>query len=312
MRTAPVLGLLAALLVASFDSKLHRRSAVTSASEKLAVSFREPTTDKNRVDALSSKNAGAQVTGQVRTEHYSDEALGASNAIESGDANAHFVATLNVLSRDTNSTASDLRQSMLRHWAEEDPAAAAAWSTRLAGPCYREALQQVAIAWGNVDLSAAANWIATLPDNGAKRSAAICLGYEAVRTDPLAALEIATGIDATPQRDELMAQAVSQWAASDSDRALNWARQISDPELRERLVAAIAVAVAKEDGATAASMVATVLAPGDAQSRAAFSVAQRWVQVSPQSTAAWVRQFPDDSLWAAISKEINPALDHSR
>jgi len=213
---------------------------------------------------------------------------------------------------DTNSAAVDVRRNLVRRWAESDPAAAAAWTATLTGPAYVEALEQVAIAWGDAELSAASDWVAGLPEDGAKRVAMISLGYEAARTNPLKAVAVACGIPATPERDELLAHAVSQWATSDSAAAFDWALQIPDFVLRERLLAAIAVATARNNGANAALIVATFLSPGDAQNRAAVAVAQRWSQVSAQSAAEWVGQFPHKPLRADAVREINRALGSSK
>ena len=69
--------------------------------------------------------------------------------------------------------------------------------------------------------------------------------------------------------------------------------KVPDPSLRQRLVAAVAVASAERDGAVAATLAASALDAGDEQDRAAVSIVQRWAQHSPQAAASWASQFPD-------------------
>jgi hypothetical protein len=69
--------------------------------------------------------------------------------------------------------------------------------------------------------------------------------------------------------------------------------KVPDPSLRQRLVAAVAVASAEQDGAVAATLAASALDAGDEQDRAAVSIVQRWAQNSPQAAASWVSQSPD-------------------
>jgi hypothetical protein len=97
----------------------------------------------------------------------------------------------------------------------------------------------------------------------------------------------------TPERDDLLVHAISQWPGTDSPAAAAWAMAVLDPSLRQRLVGAVAVASAEQDGAGAANLIANALAPGDEQDRTAVSIVQRWAQSSPRTAASWVSQFPD-------------------
>jgi hypothetical protein len=157
----------------------------------------------------------------------------------------------------------------------------------------RAALEQVAIAWANTDLPAAAGWVHALPEGDSKQAATLDLAYEAARTEPVAALELASTLPPTRERDDLLVHAVSQWSGTDSTTAAAWAMKVLDPSLRQRLVAAVAVASAEQDGAVAATLAASALGAGDEQDRTAVSIVQRWAQNSPQAAASWVSQFPD-------------------
>ena len=310
-KTAVVLGLLSAFVVAlSFTNDANQRQATETGETLIWTS--EPIVGTDELGSTKSAEVDRPPVELVGTKPLSGASGSESDSIALRIVDADLVVTLNKLVGDTNSAAVDVRRNLVRRWAESDPAAAAAWTATLTGPAYVEALEQVAIAWGDAELSAASDWVAGLPEDGAKRVAMISLGYEAARTNPLKAVAVACGIPATPERDELLAHAVSQWATSDSAAAFDWALQIPDSGLRERLLAAIAVATARNNGANAALIVATFLSPGDAQNRAAVAVAQRWSQVSAQSAAEWVGQFPHESLRADAVREINRALGSSK
>jgi hypothetical protein len=158
---------------------------------------------------------------------------------------------------------------------------------------YRAALEQVAIAWANTDLAAATGWVEALPDGDARQAAALNLAYEAARSEPVKALEVASGLAPTPARDDLLVHAISQWGGADPAAAADWAAKVSDASLQQRLVAAVAIAAAERVGPAAATFAANALGAGQEQDRAVVAIVQRWVQNSPQAAASWVSQFPD-------------------
>ncbi len=82
--------------------------------------------------------------------------------------------------------------------------------------------------------------------------------------------------------------------------------KVLDPSLRQRLVAAVAVAWAEQDGAAAATLAASALEAGDEQDRAAVSIVQRWAQHSPQAAASWVSQLPDAPSRDAAVQNLLP------
>lgn len=215
----------------------------------------------------------------------------------------NFSGELDDLSRQTAASAADSRQLLMRRWADQSPAAAAAWLAH-ESPLNAALLQQVAIAWAGHDLPAAVEWVRNLPGGAEQQAATLALGYETARTAPITALELARTLPATAARDQLLVHAVSQWAATDSVAATSWAGKVSNPQLRENLLAAVAVAVAKRDGRTAATLAATALPAGDLQNRTAVAIAQRWEQSEPSAAAAWVSQFPDGPARTAANENL--------
>jgi hypothetical protein len=197
---------------------------------------------------------------------------------------------------DPRPTAGDIRQLMLKRWAEKEPAKVADWASRLPpGPTYTSALEQLAIAWANIDLPSAERWLGALPGGEAKSNATLALGYEVARTDPVKALALAIDLPANASRDNMLLHAVSQWADVDAPGAIGWVRQWPDSGLRERMLGSAAVAMANQDGQAAAQLAASELGPGG-QASAAVAIVQRWGQQAPRDAVAWVRQFPETTV----------------
>lgn len=232
----------------------------------------------------------------------SNEAL--ERAVES-ISDAELPARLDSLALDANPTAAEMGRLLVRRWAENDPAAAAAWTSQIPeNSARRAALEQVAIAWANTDPTAATTWIKGLSEGEGKHAATLAFAYETAGAEPVAALDLTSALPATSSRNDLLVHAISQWAGADSTTAANWAMQVTDPLLRERLLAAVAIASAEQDGATAATLAANALGAGDEQNRATVSIVQRWAQVSPQAAASWVSQFPDIPSRAAAVENL--------
>jgi hypothetical protein len=138
-------------------------------------------------------------------------------------SDADLPAELDLLTRDPDQAADELRQLLVRRWAESDAPAAATWASQLPeGPIRCAALEQVAIAWANTDLPVAADWVRALPESDSRAASTLALAYEAARTEPVLALELAGALPPTRERDELLAHAVSQWAVGNSTIMSCW------------------------------------------------------------------------------------------
>src|SRR5579883_3160532 len=171
------------------------------------------------------------------------------------------------------------------------------WSLSLPeGPARRAALEQVATVQSSTDPAAASEWAKGLDDTPSDRAAKMAVAYEAARTDPVQALDLASSRPPTPERNDLLAHAVSQWSSMDFTNAASWALGINDPELRNRLVGTVATGAAEQNPSAAAGLVAMGVEAGPEQDRAAISVLQRWAQESPEDAAAWISNFPQAQL----------------
>jgi len=225
----------------------------------------------------------------------------ASRAISDGE----LPAALDSLLNNPKPDAAELRQRLVRRWAEEDAPAAAVWAARLTdGAAARDAVVQVAMSWATTDSASALRWVSELPESSGKQAAILNLTYETARTQPTAALDLASSLPPTLDRDNALVHALSQWAASDFYAASTWAQRVSDVNLRQRLLGAVAVAVADQNGAAAASLAAKSLVSGIEQDRVVVAIVQRWAEKSPQEAAAWLVQFPDTPARDAAAQSL--------
>jgi hypothetical protein len=201
---------------------------------------------------------------------------------------------------------SQLRDLLVRRWAESDPKAAASWASGVQDSSPAAAItKQVAMAWANNDLSAAVEWIESLPENEARKAAVLGLGYEAARSNSFEGFDLVAALPPSAERDALLVHITRQWAAADPSEAALWAERVPDAGLRERLLAATAIASATKDPSAAASLIATNLSPGRAQDQAAVAIVQRWAQTNSQAAGSWVSLFPDSAVKVAASQALS-------
>ncbi len=204
------------------------------------------------------------------------------------------------LLEDETTEGAQFRHTALDHWMLADSVASVEWVKNLTpGPVKEQLIQQVVVSLGAGDLEAARAWASALPEQSSKQAALLTLVNEASRSEPVQALVIAATLPATPERDEAAAHAVSEWAETDGDSALAWAKEVADITLRDRLLSSIALVQSKTDSTEAARLVSTLVTPGQEQERAAVGVVERWAQQSPQAAAEWVSQFPETSARSA-------------
>src|SRR5205085_2854504 len=130
-------------------------------------------------------------------------------------ADADIPAAIETLFASDKAADAEMSRLLLRRWADKDAPAAARWTAEHADrPFYGEALQQVAVAWANTDLASAAGWIKGLPETESKQSAVLSLASEASRSQPTTALDVLSTLAPTPERDDVLAHAVSEWAVA--------------------------------------------------------------------------------------------------
>jgi hypothetical protein len=190
----------------------------------------------------------------------------------------------------------DLKTRFIRKLAETDPHLAAASAMKLNDPGRQQALEGALIVWAGQNLEAAISWVGELPEGVLKDGVERSVAYEAARTDPLTALNLVSSQSSSPERDNLIAYAVAQWADIDPKSAANWASQAKSGPLKDEMMKMIATNWAESDPAAAAALALHSLPAGRDQEDALTGIVQRWTEADPQAAADWVIQFPEGQL----------------
>lgn len=201
--------------------------------------------------------------------------------------------------------AMDLSRRIGRRWAELDPQAVATWASNLPeGSLRQDAMDSVAIVLSNSNLKEAVNWGEQLASDAEHYQVLTVVGNEAVRTDPLTALQIAAQLPPGNGRDELVRRAAMRWVSSDPQNAVTWAEQIPDDTLRANVLAGEATAWASQDPADAATLAVTEVPTGRLLDDTVVSIVERWAQQQPEAAAAWVKQFPEGDMRTAAVENL--------
>ena len=167
----------------------------------------------------------------------------------------------------------------------------------------RFALETAALAWGDSDPAAAADWARSLADEAERTLTLTDIADEAVRGNPILALELAGSLPEAA-RGEIIPRATMEWAARDPAAAADWARQITGEALRAKVLAGIATVWSDQDPMSGATLAANELPTGRLQADAVVSIVQRWAQRAPADAANWVLQFPDGELRDAAMENL--------
>jgi hypothetical protein len=192
--------------------------------------------------------------------------------------------------------AQDLSKRLIRHWTGAAPENAAAWLETLPPEKQTALLDDVAITWANTDPTNAMNWAASLSDNVARGQALATVAGEAVRSQPLMALQIALDLPASESRDDLIRRGAMQWASEDAAGASAWVGQIPQGDLRNQTLSGVAIVWSASAPVDAANWALDELPPGRLLDDTVISIVQRWAKQDMDGATAWVKQFPEGAL----------------
>jgi hypothetical protein len=189
------------------------------------------------------------------------------------------------------------RLTWLRGMIESDPARAMAWvKRRESGSERSEATRDLALIWAETDLKAALAWLQDLPDPERRQSAQSSVCAQLAGTDAPAALALAETIDLGSLKTSLVENLAAQWAAHDSEAAVAWAKAYPDLSARNRLLARLALALARDSPVIAANLVASELPNGPESASAAVAIVHHWGRQNPQAAGRWVAAFPEGRM----------------
>lgn len=199
----------------------------------------------------------------------------------------------------------ELARSVMRHLAGEHPQMASTCAEKLPpGEARDRVMQDVAVVWAGRDFLASVEWIKGWSEGEVRESGLISAGYEAARQNAFAALNLAASLPGGEKRDGLICHAAAQYAAVDPTSAVAWAKQLTDPVLKDRAVGIIATEWSDYDPVAAATFALEYLPQGRKLDDTLISIVQRWVQFQPDEVRAWVMQFPSGSLRDTALEQI--------
>lgn len=150
-------------------------------------------------------------------------------------------------------------------------------------------------------VAAVAAWLGRLPPGGRRDALVTEVAAELPLRERLTLALAAT--DPLVHRD-LLAAALSDWAAADAVDALAWLDSHRDDVAYAAAQAAVATVMADEHPPEAAAWAVTAIRPGTEQDRAVLGIVQRWVQRDAAAASEWVVELPSGSLQSSAADEL--------
>jgi hypothetical protein len=189
---------------------------------------------------------------------------------------------------------SDLYPAVFRVWAEENPSAAAAGVSSLP-PSYNLSRAQFAIAgaWAAQDPDAALAWVKTLPAGPTQNNAMKSVLQTMSAVDPASAASYAINLPADSSRDNLLSNIAYSWAQQDPAGLLTWA----DDNLTGTAFDTAAITALQQMSNTNPEAAATTLAQlsdPNVVNKAIPALATNWAKQDPQAAMAWAQSLSPD------------------
>ena len=187
-----------------------------------------------------------------------------------------------------------------------DPARALAQAFTLETGSERESrIRDLLFGWASRDAEAALNWVSSLEDPAARRSARSTVCLAVAEKDPRRAvvLALAHGADEDDQGG-LLESLTMQWCEKEAETVLDWAREQPPGEWRDRLLARVSFVLSKSDPAAAAHLVSS-LEPGNLQDEAAMAVLHQWELQDSSAALRWAEAFCEPTLRERALAEIS-------
>lgn len=173
------------------------------------------------------------------------------------------------------------------------------WSER--EPLVRELL----CGWAARDGEAALNWVSSLEDPAARRSARATVCLSLAEEDPRHAVVLALIHGADEEDDSgLLESLTMQWCEKESEAVLDWALTQPPGEWKNRLVARASFVLSKLDPVRAAHLVSG-LEPGSLQDEAAMAVLHQWALKDSSAAFEWAEAFSEPALRERALAEIS-------
>jgi hypothetical protein len=190
----------------------------------------------------------------------------------------------------------------LQRWLSVDPAKAARWIAAHANAIEPQALLVARELLKNP--AGLREYCNELPDGDWKQGVLKSASLEISANDPTEAINLARQMKADSVQLDVLHTVVYDWLTRDPITALDWITKVSDPALREGLLATGSKAIAATDPELAAEWLATSLKSEKIQTDTALSVVEVWATQDPAKAAKWVSLFPAQGLREAAANIV--------
>ena len=187
-----------------------------------------------------------------------------------------------------------------------DPAESLARAFALGKSSERDVLvRELLSTWASRDAEAALDWVSSLEDAAARRTARATVCLSLAEEDPRHAVTLALAHGADEDDDSGLLECLTmQWCEKESGAALDWALTQPRGEWQDRLVARASFVLSKSDPVRAGSLVSG-LEPGVLQEEAAMAVLHQWALKDPSAALEWAEGFPEPALRERALAEIS-------
>jgi hypothetical protein len=200
---------------------------------------------------------------------------------------------------------------LLERWAAQDRGGALQWLATQNNPTLFE-VNAVTKNWSVQDSEGLERYVDNLPRSVWKNLVLESTGRDALTNkDPELAFSLLHGMDNSPAKIPLLANAVQQWAHWDPRSAVAEINKFPDPVARERLILAVASGYAFINPDAAADWLRQSFPEGSTLDRGLAGVMQAWTSAgNPASAAQWVTKLPAGRTRDHALRELISAWNH--
>jgi RNA polymerase sigma factor (sigma-70 family) len=187
--------------------------------------------------------------------------------------------------------------SIFEVWAGNDPSAAAAAALSLPPNSIRQgALLSVARSWAKQDPDGALAWVEALPASSIKNTAIASALDTMSELDPAYAANytINLNLPAGLMRDNLLQRITATWAQTDPTAVLTWANTNLTGDAYDNAATQALDEISISDPASAVAAL-TQLSDPNVVNKVIPAIASNWANQDPQAALAWVQSLPTDS-----------------
>ena len=129
--------------------------------------------------------------------------------------------------------------------------------------------------------------------------------------DPSRALARAFALEAGSERDLLVRELLSRWAARDAEAVLGWVSSLKDPAVRRSARSTICLAVATEDPRKAVVLALAHGADEDGGGGLLECLTMQWCEREPRTAIEWAREQPQGEWRDCLLAKISSVLSRS-